>query len=639
MSQSPKRPRTVTVTDLFCGAGGSSTGAQQALDRLGMRMRLLAVNHWPVAIETHQKNHPHAVHYCQDVATIKPHLAVASGRLDLLMASPTCIYHSRARGGRPTSDQQRMDPWHIVTWLTELRVRCLLVENVPEFVDWTAVDVRTGRPITSRRGEYFQRWVETIKGLGFAVDWRILNAADYGDATTRHRFFLIARSDGKPLRWPTPTHTKNPQQADLFGSHLQPWRPARDIIDWSVPGTSIFTRKRPLSPKTLARIYAGALKFRWPEPFLVILRNHMAAQGVDLPLPAITAGGKHIGLAQPFLFANRTNNIAKDPNTDPVPTICSRGNAALVEPFIATVAHGNAPREKNPDARRCRSLNQPLQTIHAGGGKFGLVEPFIINRHGENGSVRAHKVADPMPTATCRGAGYLVRPFIFRMNQGKHRFGEQRPIDDPLCTITTSGTDLGLVEPFVLSQASGGAPRATDEPLPSMTCDGAHALIAPYYGSGSGETCSSVKSPLPTVTTKARFGMAMPVTHHGRGNRARDVARDPLPTITGANRGELAFITANFGERDGQAPRVHSIDDPTPTICAQGGVVLVRPGRDFDILFRMLEPHELAAAMGFTSGESRYEFTGTKTDVVRQIGNAVPVNLAAALVEALMSPL
>jgi DNA (cytosine-5)-methyltransferase 1 len=172
-----------------------------------------------------------------------------------------------------------------------------------------------------------------------------------------------------------------------------------------------------------------------------------------------------------------------------------------------------------------------------------------------------------------------------------------------------------------------------------MTCDGAHALIAPYYGSGSGETCSSVTQPLPTVTTKARFGMAMPVTHHGRGNRARDVAREPLPTITGAHRGELAFIAASFDERDGQAPRVHSIDDPTPTICAQGGVVLVRPGRDFDILFRMLEPHELAAAMGFTSGESRYEFTGTKTDVVRQIGNAVPVNLAAALVEALMSPL
>lgn len=79
------------------------------------------------------------------------------------------------------------------------------------------------------------------------------------------------------------------------------------------------------------------------------------------------------------------------------------------------------------------------------------------------------------------------------------------------------------------------------------------------------------------------------------------------------------------------------MDDPTPTICAQGRVTLIQPGRDYDILFRMLEPHELAAAMEFNSGESQYEFTGTKTDVIRQIGNAVPVHLAAALVEALMS--
>jgi DNA (cytosine-5)-methyltransferase 1 len=590
----PSRARTVDVADLFCGAGGTSEGAKRALARHGLRMNLVCVNHWDVAIETHKKNHPHAYHILSDLAAVRPIVAVPKGKLDLLTASPTCTYHSRARGGKPTSDQQRADPWHIITWLTELRVRCLLVENVGEFVEWGPVDPRTGHPLKSRKGEYFRQWVETIKGLGFTVDWRILNAADYGDATTRRRFFLIARSDGKPLRWPSPTHTKNPQQADLFGSHLQPWRPAREIIDWSVPGTSIFTRKRPLSPKTLARIYAGAVKFRWPEPFLVILRNHTAAQGLDLPLPAVTAGGKHIGLAQPFLFANRNNNIAKDPEMDPVPTIRSRGNAAPIE-------------------------------------------PFIMNRHGENGSSRVHKIGDPMPTATCRGAGYLVRPFVFRMNQGKERLGEQRPVDDPLCTITASGTDLGLVEPFVLSQASGGAPRATEKPLPSMTCDGAHALIAPYYGSGSGETCSSVKSPLPTVTTKARFGMAMPVTHHGRGNRARDVAREPLPTITGANRGELAFIAASFGERDGQAPRVHSVDAPTPTICAQGRVALVQPGRDYDILFRMLEPHELAAAMGFNGGASQYEFTGTKTDVIRQIGNAVPVNLAAALVGALMA--
>jgi hypothetical protein len=114
------------------------------------RMDLVCVNHWDRAIETHKRMHPEARHYCQDVASARPIECVPEGRLDLLMASPTCTYHSRARGGRPTSDQQRMDPWHVVTWLTELRVERLLVENVPEFVDWGPVDPRTGKPIKAQ---------------------------------------------------------------------------------------------------------------------------------------------------------------------------------------------------------------------------------------------------------------------------------------------------------------------------------------------------------------------------------------------------------------------------------------------------------------------------------------------------------
>ena len=109
---------------------------------------------------------------------------VPEGKLDLLMASPTCTYHSRARGGKPISDQGRMDPWAIVHWCTELRVRRLLVENVPEFVDWGPLDLRTGRPIKRRHGEYFRAWIAALQGAGFKLDWRVLNAADL--ATRRH---------------------------------------------------------------------------------------------------------------------------------------------------------------------------------------------------------------------------------------------------------------------------------------------------------------------------------------------------------------------------------------------------------------------------------------------------------------------
>lgn len=593
-----KRPRKILVADLLCGAGGSSTGAARALADLGLEMELVCVNHWPVAIETHTKNHPQARHYCQDISSVRPHLVVPEGYLDLLMASPTCTHHSVARGGKPTSDQQRSDPWHIITWLTELRVKRLIIENVWEFTGWGPVDARTGKPIKSRKGEYFNAWIETIRRLGFEPEWRKLNAANYGDATTRQRFILKARNDRRIVAWAPLTHAKRADGLLLFPG-VKPWKPARDIIDWSIKGNSIFNRKKPLAPKTLARIYAGAQKFNWPEPFLVVLRNHMAGQSLDRPLPTIAANGGHIALAQ----------------------------------------------------------------------------PFILNRNGEGyGETRAHSIDAPAPTASCRGAGYVVEPFVIAPGST----GAPRVASEPLPTITTGGAGAGervgcarpmLVEPFVLSRHGEGAPRAIDEPTPTQVAKHSHCLISPYYGSGSGETCQSADVPLPTVTSKARFGMVVPVTHTKGGNAARDLADplptlttakggefamvmpvthadrsdrvraadEPLPTVTGANRGELAFITAQHGERAGQAPRVHDIDQPAPTIAASGHVDLVQATEEYDILFRMLEPHELAAAMGFDDEEAKYEFAGTKTEKVKQIGNAVSVSMMKAEVRAIMA--
>ncbi|MGJ4888919.1 DNA cytosine methyltransferase [Bradyrhizobium sp. HKCCYLRH3099] len=558
--------RKYLVADLFCGAGGSSTGAARAFAALGLDMELVCLNHWPVAIDTHTKNHPQARHYCQDIATVQPHLVVPEGYLDLLLASPSCTHHSVARGGRPTSDQQRSDPWHLIPWFTQLHVRRALIENVWEFTNWGPVDHATGKPIKDRKGETFRAWVETIRGVGAtSIEWHKLNAADYGkDATTRQRFIMKIRFDRMQIGWAPKTHAKRDSSEVSAGDKL-PWKPARDIIDWRIKGRSIFTRKKPLAPKTLLRIHAGIVKFGWPEPFIVVLRNHMAAQGIDAPLPAVTAGGTHLGLA----------------------------------------------------------------------------EPVILNRHGDNGSVRAHDIGDPMPTSDCRGAGYLVEPFVMAIGST----GAPRAANDPLPMITTGGAgsdDQGcarpmLVEPFMLSRHGDGAPRAVSEPTPTQVAKHSHCLISPYYGSGSGETCKSADDPLDTVTAKARFGVVVPITHSDGANRARDVATDPLPTITTAHRGELAFIAASFGERPGQAPRVHDIADPAPTICAQGRVDLVEGTPQYDILFRMLEPHELAAAMGFSTADQAYEFAGTKTDQIKQIGNAVPVGMAEAEIKAFMA--
>lgn len=686
--------RALQVADLFCGAGGSSTGAARALAARGLRMDLVAVNHWPVAIATHEKNHPTAKHFGDDIFKREPQAVVPGGRLDLLMASPTCTFHSRARGGKPISWDQRygrMTPTQVVRWLRELDVATLLVENVPEFVEWGPVhpgprmekDGKTvrvpappvrnrdclaagrcepGKACPRRRGIYFRAWVAQIRRLGYALEWRVLNAADYGDATTRRRFFLIGRKDGAPIRWPAPTHGAGAPER---------WRGAREVIDWSLRGQSIFDRKRPLSPKTIARIYAGAVRFGWPEPFLVVLRQHMDARSIDDPLPALTAGGTHVALVQPgaraqldlfpsgealVLPQHGTNRARAASEPVPVVTTTSRG-IGLAEPLLVR----SGMHQSN--ALCVRDTADPLPTITTDGG-LAVVEPFVLNRHGDNGACRAHAVDAPVPTADCRGAGYLVEPFVcanrtnnvpkpvtdpvpgitttcgggnflveplvLQVNQGGDRARNIREVSSPLPTVVTRPS-FGVVEPLVLPQGGGGAARPVGEPLATIATDGAHALVAPYYGQSAARPAAE---PLPTVTTRDRFGLVTPVTHHDASQRTRTLEA-PLPTVTAARRGELALIVPAHGERKGQAPRVHSVDAPTPTICATGRVQLVEGQAEprVDVLFRMLQPHELAAAMGFED----YEFTGTKEEVTRQIGNAVPVRTAAALVGAILS--
>ena len=701
--------RKILVADLLCGAGGSSTGCERALRDLGLDMELVCVNHWPTAIETHRLNHPQARHYVQDISTVRPHLIVPEGYLDLLMASPTCTHHSVARGGKPTSDQQRSDPWHIITWLTELRVKRLIIENVWEFTGWGPVDSKTGRPIKDRKGEYFHAWIDTLKRLGFEPEWRKLNAADYGDATTRQRFILMARSDGRRVSWPMPTHAKRPESDRLaLFPDMKPWRPAREIIDWEKKGKSIFNRKKPLAAKTLLRTYAGAVKFGWPRGFLdklrahmaelgididklaplpsdavgaadpqiVVLRQHMDGRSVDEPIPTLAARGQHIGLAEPVI-TNLEKATAPASVDGPLPTQSTHASMAMVEPIILSQHNSGAPR----------SSEDPLPTITTGGAgaedhpgcaRPMLVEPFVIN--GRRGNQPLGVDEAPIPTLDTKGGVWLAEPFVATVAHGNSPDDETadsrrvHSVDDPLGALHAGGGKFAVVEPFVLSQASGGAPREVQEPLPTQTTGGhggAHALISPYYGSGSGETCNSAEEPLPTVTAKARFGMVVPVTHSSdaSGNQARSVddplptlttakggefamvapvthhdgsmraqtAEEPLPTITGANRGELAFITAQHGERPGQAPRVHSVDGPTQTIAATGHIDLIEGAAGYDILFRMLEPHELAAAMGFTSEDQAYEFAGTKTDQIKQIGNAVSVAKMKACVGAIMA--
>lgn len=251
--------KEINTVDLFCGAGGATTGLELALSRLGMTHKGLAINHWEVAVDTMRKNHPLIDTKRMSIEEAVPADLVPGGEVDLLWASPSCTHHSRAKGGKPRQNQLRAQPELILTWLDQLFVRRVIVENVPEFVEWGPLS-KDGRPIKSKIGECFHAWVAALKARNYIVEWRIVNCADYGDATTRRRFFLkaVRRGCGK-IVWPEPTHTENPEP-DLFCDR-KPWRGIKECIDFGDTGTSIFNRKKPLAQNTLKRIAAGLKKF------------------------------------------------------------------------------------------------------------------------------------------------------------------------------------------------------------------------------------------------------------------------------------------------------------------------------------------------------------------------------------------
>ena len=669
---------TYLVADLFCGAGGSSTGAKKAIAEIGGTMELVAINHWNTAIATHAANHPTARHLVEDVSIVDPEAVVEEGRLDLLMASPECKFYSRARGGKPIHDQGRMNPWAIHNWLTKLDVKCVLIENVPEFVEWGPLDP-DGRPDKAHKGEHFQAWFLTFHALGYEAEWRMLNAADYGDATTRVRFFLLARKDGNPVVWPEPSHAKG--DTGMFPGRL-PWRGAREIIDWSNPGRSLLDdpkyRRKPLSEKTRRRIARGLERFGGPLAPLYIRLLDLPDDTSAAPSGA-TAGAGHptvlnhnggTGKANPFHGANRKHTVPRSTNK-PVHTVTTTGIylvQPVAEPFVGANRNNNVPK----------SIDQPIPpaTSAHGGGSFLVepgVQPFLL---GQQSGGAPRSTDEPAPTVTGAGAVSLVQPLVVEY------YGQSyaREIDQPLSAVTSMNKH-GLVKPTLVEYYGQSYGADIDEPVPTLTTKARHGLANPTlvevnHGNGSqglegdDRRTRSVDEPLGTLTSKRGIGLAQPVLVQtsqtgGNGGYARPTGQ-PIPTLTTVNDMCLAtprvdpFIVPKFGEWEGQEPRVHSVEDPVPAVTSRGAGSLVSPilvesilkqareadvdprrvvfvdGRPYllDIRFRMLQNPELARAMGFEDDEASYEFIGNVTEVTKQIGNAVPVHVAAALVKA-----
>lgn len=294
------------------------------------------------------------------------------------------------------NDQSRASAHCVTRWAEALQPGVILVENVAEFLEWGPLG-SNGKPLQSRKGDTFRAWVGMLESLGYRVEWRILCAADFGDPTSRSRLFVQAVRGRNRIVWPSPTH-QEPGSGDAGPA----WRPARDIIDWSVPSQSIFGRKRPLRPNTLRRIYRGLERFGI-RPSLVCMEHRGSVRSVDQPVPTITT---------------------------------ARGGAmALAEPFLVEL-RGTGQDQLDGSAR---DLGRPLGTVTAGGGHHALVEPCLLPQQSDG---RLRPISEPAPTVSTAGAIALVEPFLVEY----YGTGGPRSVDEPVGTVTTKPR-FGLVTP------------------------------------------------------------------------------------------------------------------------------------------------------------------------------------------------
>lgn len=470
------------IVDSFAGGGGASLGICQAVGREPDA----AINHDAAAIAMHAANHPGTRHYTEDVWRVSPEQVTQGRPVGLLWASPDCKHFSRAKGSKPVEKNIRSLAWVVIRWAAKCRPRVIILENVREFADWGPlvprwecrcgwkgtegqavllrkrrrcplcnagmlhVDYRTMVPDPSRKGLTFRRFVGRLRGHGYAIEHRTLNAADYGAPTHRKRLFVVARRDGQPIVWPEPTHCDPRRAAEpsLF-EQLRPWRTAAECLDWSIPCRSIFDRERPLAEKTQRRIAEGVRRYVLdsPKPFIVRISqtggNGHYTVGIHSPLSTVTSKAEHLLVAPTLATVGHGERAgqesrALDP-TLPMGTITSKGHHALVAAFLAKHFGGvvGVP------------IDTPLPTTTATPTQNQVVAANLI--HLNHGEKQWNDAAEPLRTVTTGNHAALVYSFLtryFRSAIGQH-------LTEPLLTVT--GKDrFGLVivrvegQPYVI---------------------------------------------------------------------------------------------------------------------------------------------------------------------------------------------
>ena len=609
------------IVDNFAGGGGASTGIEIATGRLVA----LAVNHDPAAILMHRTNHPYTEHFQASVWDIDPK-AVCRGRpVGLAWFSPDCKHFSKAKGAALVDRKIRGLAWITLRWAATVRPRVIILENVEEFQTWGPV--RKGKPVKRLAGTTFRKFIDQLTELGYTVEFRELVAADFGAPTSRKRFYMIARCDGKPIVWPKPTHSKTGADG------LPKWRSAAEIIDWSLPCPSVFASKaeimeryglkavRPLAKNTMRRVIRGVDKFtiRSGRPFIVPTgygeRKGQAPRvhDIDAPVPTIVGTGKE-NLCRPLLapvtVTNTSNSVGGTVGA-PVHTVTTAGNQMLVTPFLA-------------------------ECNHSGGGHIAPVTD-------------AHK------TITAKHTGGIVAPALIQYHTEQTEHVRASGLGTPIHTVDASNR-YGLTCANLVEYYTGGRPLDVQDPLHTVTSHDREAVvaahIAKYYGGVVGE---KVGEPLPTVTAIDHNAVCAAHVVKFKGDNVGTPPSEPLQTVTASAGKERACSGGTFAVCRAHLAKIRSGDDlgHWPEIrallnefcgytLAEDNVLLLEIGGALyyiaDIGLRMLSPRELYNAMGFPPDYIiDRDYLGNeykKSAQVARCGNAVCPPVASALVRA-----
>lgn len=465
--------------DLFCGAGGTSSGVNSArLDDKQCATVIACVNHDKNAIASHAANHPEAMHFTEDIRTLElspllTHLQSCRRQypdaLVVLWASLECTNFSKAKGGMPRDADSRTLAEHLFRYIEAINPDYIQIENVEEFMSWGDVD-ENGKPVSMDKGKSYTRWVRNVKKYGYNFEYRILNAADYGAYTSRKRFFGIFGKKGLPISFPEATHSKE-GTSSLFGT-LEKWRPVRECLDFDDEGDSIFGRKKPLVEATLERIYAGLIKF--------------------------VAGGKDAFIVKYNSVNKRTGKHIPPSIDEPCPTVATQNRLGLAKVSFLSKQFSGDPMSKNV------SVEAPAGAItckdhHA----IISAEKFIVNYRFNN---TGHSIEDPSPTICTVGQIGIASCNFIDVQYGN---GTERSCEHPAPTLTTKDKcSLVTVKRFLMNPQYSSAGGSVDKPC--FTLIARMDKMPPYLvATESGEAAIEVYPTDSPMTVKIKEFMAL----------------------------------------------------------------------------------------------------------------------------------